>query len=324
MQSSARRRVIITGGAGFIGWRAATQLATAGHAVAIVDNLHVGMPMPNGPHYTTHVADIRDEAALLAIFADFKPDTVIHLAAIHHIPTCEQRRAFAQEVNIVGTETLLKVAEEAGVRRFVLASSGAVYDWVDGALDEVTTPLRACDNYALCKLTNEMQLRFWQERGTGREVRIARIFNTIGHDDPNAHLIPDVLDQLFKAQQTVTIKLGNLVPKRDYIHADDTAAGIVALTLASTQTPFVVTNIGTGTEASVEDLVRMIGAKMGVSIVIESDPARVRRVDRLRQLAKVERVFDLTGWRAKATLAQSIADIVDRYDFARAGRQDRS
>lgn len=321
MQPNERQRVLITGGAGFIGSRVVAQLRRAGHAIAIVDNLHVGMPMPMDPELITHVADIRDESVLTPIFQDFKPHIVIHLAAIHHIPTCELQRSFAQDVNILGTETLLSVAEKVNLRRFVLASSGAVYDWVDAPLDEITTPLRACDNYALCKMANEMQARFWQERGTGREVRIARIFNTIGHDDPNAHLIPDVLNQLYKAERSVTIKLGNLAPKRDYIHADDTAAGVAALAMAQTDNPVVITNIGSGAEASVEDLVRMIGAAMGVSILIESDPTRVRRVDRARQLASVERINTLAGWRAKLSLADSIADIVKRFEFARKAEQ---
>ena len=314
-ERSRTKRILVTGGAGFIGWRACKMFADAGHSVAIADNLHVGMPMPTDPRMSLHEVDIRDEQAMEKVFASFKPDTVVHLAAIHHIPTCELQRAYAQDVNIIGTEKLLQLAQDHDVTRFVLASSGAVYEWVDAPLQEADTPLRACDNYALCKIANELQVQFWAERGE-REGRVARIFNTIGHDDPNAHLIPDILNQLYGAKETVTIKLGNLAPKRDYIHANDTAAGIVALTLNETAGAFDIMNVGSGQEASVEDLVRGIGKAMGVTINIESDPARVRRVDRLRQLADVTKLSSATGWRAEVPLSEALQDIVANFAFA--------
>jgi nucleoside-diphosphate-sugar epimerase len=311
-----KKKILVTGGAGFIGWRVCRSLADLGHQVAIVDNLHVGMQMPNEQRFTTYQVDIRDTSKIHALMSEFEPDTVIHLAAIHHIPTCELERGFAQDVNIVGTENLLSIAERVGVQNFVLASSGAVYDWIDGPLDETATPLSARDNYALCKLTNEHQIKFWGER-TGGRVRIARIFNTIGHDDPNAHLIPDILNQLHGEKGEVVIQLGNLAPRRDYIHAEDTAAGIGALALDQSLAPYDVMNVATGRDASVGELVQHISDAMGVTIRIVSDPKRVRRVDRLSQLARVEKINTRLGWSAKISLQDAVESIVKNFAYTK-------
>jgi UDP-glucose 4-epimerase len=318
-----QRKIIVTGGAGFIGWRVCEKLADLGHTVGVIDNLHVGMPMPSNSRLQTNEIDIRDQANILNIIKTFRPDTIIHLAAIHHIPTCERERGFAQDVNIVGTESILAAAEKVGVEQFVLASSGAVYEWLDEPLDEATTPLRACDNYALCKLTNEQQVRFWSER-TGGRARIARIFNTIGHDDPNAHLIPDILNQLNGATKEEIIQLGNLKPRRDYIHADDTAAGLVALALDPSSSEFDIMNVASGRDASVGELVQMIGDAMGVSIQITSDPSRVRRVDRLSQLGSVAKIDSKLGWRAKVSLKDAVTSIVQNFAYAESSLQHKS
>ena len=316
-------RFLVTGGAGFIGWRVCKILSDRGHRLAIVDNLSIGMPMPDDKRYETHEADIRDASDMDAIVQQFRPDTIIHLAAVHHIPTCEKKRSYALGVNVVGTENMLAAAEKYGVRTFLLASSGAVYDWIDDPLNEETTPLWPCDNYALSKLTNERQVRFWGDR-TGGRVRIARIFNTIGYDDPNAHLIPDILNQLYKASTKVTIRLGNLAPRRDYIYADDTAAGIAAMAQDSSKKHFDTMNVATGREISVEELVRKIGFAMGVDIEIESDPARTRSVDRMRQLGKVEHIRARLGWSAKTELDAAIADIVAKFPFANASVRENA
>lgn len=93
MPTTQRRRVLITGGAGFIGSRLVRTLAAAGLEVCVFDNLSSGLPMPVGEAMTAVVGDIRDEAVLDATVKTFRPTHIVHLAAVHHIPTCETERA---------------------------------------------------------------------------------------------------------------------------------------------------------------------------------------------------------------------------------------
>lgn len=309
-ETLAGRRIFVTGGAGFIGSRLVEQACRAGAELAIFDNLSVRLPMPGArAGLTTTEGDIRDADAIARAVADFAPDTVIHLAAVHHIPTCERRRAYSLEVNVVGTENVLAACEAAGTTHLVLASTGAVYAWGETRLVEDASPLGSSDNYSVAKLANEGQCRFWADR-TGSCLSIARIFNTIGWNDPNAHLIPDILDQL-TGETTATLRLGNLKPRRDYIFVEDTAAGLLAMaTRAAATAPVDIFNVCTGDETSVEDLVRMIGTVTGVALTIEQDPDRVRRVDRISQVGDAAKARATFGWRATRSLRQAVERIV--------------
>ena len=314
-ESSSRNapgRFLVTGGAGFIGHRTVSTLLASNSAfeVAVLDNLSVGMPMPaSRDRLAVYEADIRDRARVDQVLADFRPDAIIHLAAVHHIPTCERQRAYSLEVNVVGTENLLCAAEAMGVARFVLASSGAVYDWADGALDEAATPLRPRDNYSVAKYANEQQLAFWCGR-TGGVARVARIFNTIGHDDPNGHLVPDIISQIPAGLTAVEISLGNLSPRRDYIHADDTARAIAAIALEVGAPGIDVYNVASGRDVSVGELVEILGQIMGVAIRIGEDPARKRRIDRPSQLGATGKIERQLGFRASKSLRIALQDIV--------------
>ena len=304
------RRVLVTGGAGMIGRRVAVQLVSAGDVVQVVDDLSSGLPMPGSVEGI--VADIRDGDRLAGVFREFRPHAVVHLAALHHIPTCEKERVRCLDVNVSGTENVLSAAEQSGVERVVLASSGAVYGWAEGALGEDVSAIDAADNYGLTKLCNERQLRFWCER-TGGSGRVARIFNTIAHDDPNAHLIPDVLAQLQGGGDGITtVRLGNLAPRRDYVHADDVATGLRALLDDHRQdVAFDVFNLCSGVEHSVEAMVGLVARIMDCRIRVETSAERRRRVDRPSQLGDPGKASAILGWRVTLDLAAALRRLIE-------------
>jgi UDP-glucose 4-epimerase len=311
-------RYLITGGAGFIGRRVVDNLLIDPRvAVTVVDNLSVGMHMPE-PRTGLHTlkADIRDAEKMELAFAAFAPEVVIHLAAIHHIPTCESQRSHALDVNVVGAETILEAAAHIKTARFVLASSGAVYDWQAGRLDEAKTPLRPTDNYSIAKHTNEMQARLWAER-TGAQAVIARIFNTIGQNDPNAHLIPDIVAQIPLGARAVEIALGNLSPRRDYIHVEDAARAIATLATAPLAKRVETFNVATGEGVSVGELVEMLANVIGVDIAVREDPTRKRRVDRPSQVGSVRKIRQLLAFEPRRNLREALIDIVSPWEWRR-------
>jgi nucleoside-diphosphate-sugar epimerase len=307
-------RVLVTGGAGFIGNRLVRELSQRKVATAVVDNLLVKMPMPTASQFVRpYEADIRNQSAIEQILSEFKPEAIVHLAAIHHIPTCERYPSSAISVNILGTQILLDAAEKYGVKNFVLASSAAVYDWWDSALIEDETPLKATDVYSTSKLTNEHQLATWVSRTRGRGA-IGRIFNVIGHDDPNGHLIPDILSQLEIEDGKVRVprvQLGNTLTKRDYTHADDTARGILSsLDHLEWGRPVEAFNISYGEEHSAADLVEAIGRELGCDLEILHDETRVRHVDRLHLLGDQKKAYHILGWKARHAIDEALHDIL--------------
>lgn len=298
-------RVLVTGGAGMIGRRTVAQLDGLGVETAVLDNLSSGLPMPDSAAFAVR-GDIRDTGALDRLIRNFRPDAILHLAAVHHIPTCETQRAYCLDVNVTGTENVLWAAENAGIRRVTLASSGAVYAWENTMLNEDSTPLWACDNYALAKTGNESQLRFWTQR-TGGMGRVARIFNTLAHDDPNAHLVPDIAAQLRHGAGAVTLRLGNLASKRDYLHADDAAAGLIAVLRDDRPTvAYDCFNLCSGIERSVEELTGEIANLLGRNIRIETDPSRRRKIDRPSQLGNPGKARRLLGWTARMSFDEAL------------------
>ena len=304
---TAHEKVLVTGGAGFIGSRVVRMLSDRGAAVAVIDNLASGLAMPKVAARAV-VADIRNAERVEAVCRAFKPTAIVHLAAVHHIPTCEELRAHSLDVNIVGTETVLKAAERSGVGKVVLASSGAVYAWDDAPLDEEATQIAVADNYSLAKVANEHQAKLWSAR-CGGIARIGRIFNTIGTGDPNAHLIPDILDQISRNQAEVS--LGNLTPKRDYVYVDDVATALIALLDDERSAARVdVFNICSGTEISVDGLAQEIALLLGRSIRVKSVAARARQVDRPRQLGSNRKLASTLGWKPAWTLRASLQAIV--------------
>lgn len=314
--------VLVTGGAGFIGSRAVPLLASLGCRVIVVDNLYVKMPLPDASEHVVPVeADIRDRNAMASVFATHKPDAVLHLAAVHHIPTCEREPYLAFDVNVMGTQALLEAAQEAGTRNIVAASSGAVYQWKDGPLDEAETPTGATDVYSITKLSNEYQIGGWADRVGGR-AHCVRLFNTIGSRDPNGHLIPDILAQIAGDDPEPVIQLGNTAPKRDYIYVEDVAAGFVSVLSNLPNGPSRdIFNLATGHELSVAELVHLMGDIMGKTVRIETDPTRIRKIDRMQQLGNPAKLKAATGWAPAWTVRDALMQIMQDLGYSVASQR---
>lgn len=306
-------KIIVTGGAGFIGRRVCSELANRGIETLSLDNLITGTEQNQDQRVKYIFADIRNKIEVEEIFKEFRPDGVIHLAAIHHIPTCEKKPAEAMDVNITGTQNVLTAMETFKVKKLVLASSGAVYRWSDSQLSEQTSPVEPCDYYALTKATNETQAELWTNRFEGK-ANVARIFNTIGHDDPNSHLIPDIVKQIPQGQKSCSIMLGNTSPKRDYLHADDTALGLVSIynAISDESEAFNIFNLCSGKESSVRDLVEVISRIMDVEIEIKTDPSRVRKIDRPSQVGCPQKSLRELGWAPKSDFYDAVRKTIEQ------------
>jgi UDP-glucose 4-epimerase len=299
-------KIAVTGSEGFIGSRLVKMLLAAGHRVLGIDNLSLGQPVPSESEYYQFArVDIRDGDAVCELLEAFRPDQIVHLAAIHHIPTCERDAPTALHVNVVGTQMLLDAAQRIGCGRILFASSGAVYDWCEGSLHPDKTPTKARDVYSISKLANEYQLNVWQ-RGTDAIAVIARLFNTIGPGDRNGHLIPDILRQLRRHERPSVIALGNTGTLRDYIYVEDVARALARMVAIEFGPGTHVFNVGSGREYSVLEVVDCLACILGVSYMVRTDATRVRKVDRPSQKADISLTVSRLGWRPIYSLEEAL------------------
>lgn len=303
----AIRRVLITGGAGFIGRWVVARCLEQGYQVAVYDNLTAGSVdhlLAFSDRIDFYEADILDTATLQAVMDETRPEIVFHLAALHFIPYCNAHPQETLRVNVEGTYNVLDAAARGGVRTAVVASSGAIYPSVEGLIPETLAPAPV-DVYGLSKLLTE-QVAEQFARTTEMACVAARLFNTYGPYETNPHLIPHIIASL---QQGPAVELGNIHTKRDYIYVEDVARLLVALGERVTK-GYEVVNVGTGREYSAQEIIETLSELMGQPIEIRIDPARVRPVDKLHQRADTTRLQQLTGMLPEVTLREGLARLL--------------
>ena len=300
-------RILITGGAGFIGSALSKHLQELGHEVHVLDDLSFGKRALAGvPDERFHQVDIRDRAATIDALKVITPQKVLHLAAVHFIPYCNQHPVEAAEINISGTINVLDACEVSGsVQQVFAASTAAVYPIADAAMDEAhaTGPM---DIYGITKLATEKLVSEFHMR-TGIATIIGRFFNAFGRNETNPHLIPEIQHQVLSGART--LKLGNLDPKRDFIHTEDMSKAMSALLEAHVK-GHEVFNIGRGIEYSVREIVEAFERQLGEKLTIEVDPARVRKVERMHLLANVDKLKRVTGWEPKWGIDEGVATLL--------------
>jgi UDP-glucose 4-epimerase len=298
---------LITGGAGFIGSALGAHLREEGHEVFVLDDLSFGRRALAGvvvAHFFK--ADICDRSACERVLREVDPQWVLHLAAIHFIPYCNEHPLEAARINLIGTMNVLDAAATGrSLEQIFVASTAAVYPIADGALaeDHRTGPM---DIYGITKLGTERIASEFQLK-TGTPVIIGRFFNAFGPNETNPHLFPEIQRQVLAS--TRTLKLGNLDPKRDYIHTEDMSRAISAL-LEKGLKGCEIFNIGRGIEYSVREIVAAFERQLGEKLTIEVDPARVRKMERMHLLADVSKLKRVTGWEPKWDIDEGVRTLL--------------
>jgi UDP-glucose 4-epimerase len=306
------QRVLITGGAGFVGSTLTQHLIDAGHEVAVLDNLFTGHNPGKRTDLDYYNVDIRNGQRVLDVVDAFRPSVVIHLAAIHYIPYCDAHPNETLQVNVVGTQSVLDACRSVGVKRVIFTSSAAVYGIQTDPHVEDEMP--APDGiYGLTKWFGEQQLAAFH-RITGTSSVAVRLFNVYGPGETNPHIIPEIMKQLRAGS---TLQLGNISPKRDLIHVHDVARAYHALMRAELPSYFTV-NVGSGKATSVQDMVHTIGQILGRDIPIQQDPARMRPVDMPVLEADVTRMANACGWRPEVELESGLSELLERMALPRA------
>lgn len=302
-------RVLITGGAGFIGSHVADLMSTHGHEICALDNLY-----ELGGGRREHIAasarfeqvDIRDAAALGAVFDSFQPEVVCHLAAQTSVARSARIPDIDADINVLGTLRVLNECLKAKTRKVVFASTAATYGTIDHLPANEETPQRPISPYGMTKLIDEQYLGFFA-RHHGLEYAILRYTNVYGpRQNPHGEGgVVAIFTGKFVSKDTVQIN-GDGDQTRDFIYVGDVAeANLLSLERGANQA-YV---IGTGVRTSVNDIYRALARITGFEApAVHAPPRPGEARDNYCDPAKA--LVDL-GWEARTTLEDGLRRTLD-------------
>lgn len=330
-------RVLVTGGAGYIGSHTCVELLNAGFEIMVVDNLSNSkieavrrVEQISGREVPLCIADIGEREEMRKILADFHPDIVVHFAGLKAVgESCEKPLWYYQN-NITGTLNLCEVMEEVGVRRMVFSSSATVYGDPHTVPITEDFPLQATNPYGRTKLFIEEILKDLVAADTLRKqenpwsVTLLRYFNPVGAhesgtigEDPNGipnNLMPYITQVAVGKLEKLRVFGGDYPTRdgtgvRDYIHVVDLARAHVRAVESQLGQPageVFTYNLGTGTGYSVLEVVEAFEAQCGVRIpyqIVARRPGDVAECYADPALAQRE-----LGWRAEKGIGDMVRD----------------
>jgi UDP-glucose 4-epimerase len=301
-------RFLVTGGAGFLGAALANRLVRDGHQVRVIDDLSAGDPARLNERVLFTRGDVADRPKLWTLLQDV--DCVYHLAARVSVSESILYPRAYNDVNVGGTVSVMEAMRDAGVRRVVFTSSGAVYgEQAEQPVREDHVP-NPQSPYAVSKLAAEYYVRtigaLW-----GIETVILRIFNAYGPGQslPASHppVVPRFLHQALRGGSLVIFGSGGQT--RDFVYVDDVVEALVVAATASDVDRRIV-NVGTGREISINDLAAQVAQATGQKVDLLHSPAESGGVSHL--CADIAIARQLLGYEPCVDLAQGLGLTLER------------
>ena len=321
-------KVLLTGGAGYIGSHTVVEMYAAGHDVVVVDNYYNSSPKAIkrvesivGKSIPVYEANVADEAAMDRIFAEQKIDAVVHFAGYKAVGESVRKPLEYYDNNINSTLTLLRSMKKAGVKKLIFSSSATVYGTPEKCPITEKSPTGNCSNpYGWTKYMIEVILRDYCVSDPDMQVILLRYFNPVGAhesgrigEDPSGipnNLMPYITQVAVGKLKELSV-FGNDYPThdgtgvRDFIHVVDLARGHVAA-LGYEKKGAAVFNLGTGTGYSVLDLVKAFERVNGVPVPYKIAPRR--EGDIATCFADPTKAKEELGWHATHDLDDMVRD----------------
>jgi UDP-glucose 4-epimerase len=300
-------KILVTGGAGFIGSHVVDRCVEAGHQVAVVDDLSTGRREHVQPATRLHVVDIR-RPELGDVFRAEAPEAVIHLAAQAAVSRSLADPQLDAEVNVLGSINLLECSRRGGVGRVVYVSTGgAGYGDTEVVPTPEDHPTRPVSPYGVSKVTAELYLACWEAlyRVSGMVLRLANIYGPRQSPHGEAGVVAIFTDRLLQGEPCVIN--GDGLQTRDFVYVGDVAdAALLALEQPGVTGPV---NIGTGIETSVVTLFERLRAAAGGRGEVRHGPARPG--EQRRSVLDPSRARRLLGWSPRVTLDEGLRRTVE-------------
>ena len=301
-------KIVVTGGAGFIGSKVAERLLARGCQILVVDNLVTGSKanIPTGARFEHMAAENPKLAAAIEAFA---PDTIAHIGGQSSGEIGELQPLDDQSWNVASTLNLLTIASRIGVNRFVYASSMGVYGLADGGANG----LREQDSglpisiYGAGKHCSEQYLRLFAQRNiTCVSLRMFNVYGP-GQDMNNSMqgMVSIYISSLLKTGKVVV--RGSLDRIRDFVFIDDVVDAWEKALFANLSEPFIALNVGSGKGTSVKGLLKSIKTCVGDFSVEVADPTPA---DQNATIADVSNAKHVLQWEPKTDLEQGLQQLL--------------
>ncbi|MFC1502150.1 NAD-dependent epimerase/dehydratase family protein [bacterium] len=298
-------KILITGGAGFIGSHVADGFIQEGHEVVIIDNLSMGRLENVNPEATFYLMDIRS-AELDKVFEKEKPEAVCHHAAQMDVRMSVTNPLFDAQVNVLGTLHLLQLCIKYGVKKFLFASTGgAVYGEQEVYPCDETHPTRPISPYGITKLTTEKYLYYFQKEFDLKYLilRYANIYGPRQNHRGEAGVIAIFTHKLLRGE--IPIINGDGTQTRDYVFVGDVVqANLKGLNYQEND----IFNIGTGIETDVNTLFRTLNSLTGSKSQEKHGPEKPG--EQLRSAILSKKAAEKLSWRPGITLEDGLTQTV--------------
>jgi len=312
-------RVLITGGAGFIGSHVADMLVAAGYSVSVLDDLSSGRRENLPKSVRLFDADVRDATAVRRVFDESRPEAVLHQAAQMSVSRSVREPAFDAQVNLVGLLNVLENCARTGSRKVVFASSGGVlYGDVAEPVAE-TAPANPVSPYGISKWAGEQYLRFFSREHAVKTValRYSNVYGPRQNPHGEAGVVAIFATKMFAGEVAVINGDGRYI--RDYVYVTDVARANVLALERELAEAFVALNIGTGVATDVNELAEKMRnlclaagrAKNPAFKIPEPTHGPPRAGDLRSNLVSSRRAQELLGWQPTLALEQGLRETVD-------------
>ena len=316
-------RILVTGGAGYIGSHTLLELLWEQHEICVLDNYSNSssealsrVRLLTNSNFLNVKADIRDDNALMNTFQNFQPEAVIHFAGLKAVGESGKAPLTYYENNIQGSLSLLKAMETVNCRRIVFSSSATVYGEPQYLPYDELHPCAPTNPYGRTKYFIEEILKDWTTSNSENSAVLLRYFNPVGAhssgsigEDPNDipnNLMPFISQVAVGQRDQLNVFGGDYDTRdgtglRDYIHVSDLAgAHVAAVNYSAAHTGVEAFNIGTGKGATVLEVVKAFEKASAQRIPYVISPRRAG--DIAASVADPKKAHELLRWKAKLTL----------------------
>lgn len=302
------KKILITGGAGFVGSHLAQELSKKDVQIVIFDNLSFRTKdnIPKADNIFFYQGDIRNKEDLRDALKGV--DVIIHLAAVVSVAVCEKHPELCYENNVIGTRNIFEVGKELGISKIIYASSAAVYGNLESSSITEKDLVQPISEYGKSKLEKENIAQEYSDfiNSTG-----LRFFNIYGPGLSMKNAYPSVLVAFFKKikeGQPITV-YGNGTQTRDFVHVFDIVQAIIK-SLEKEHQGSVIYNVGTGIETSIITLAEEI-KKIDSSVVIAFEP--LRDFDIAKSCSDISNIKNDLGFKPTYNILEDLENLLTLY-----------